>query len=122
MNSRDNKQLTGQVGPVSKKCNDTATGEIGKMFEGNKTFSTFANNALSEQSAASPCGQLAKMHFNDNFELYTEKGHQIEITDSNISDIYDKTYVFKNSENSEITQWLSVEDSTSNLFMIFFFH
>lgn len=111
MGSRDNKQLTGQQTTTLKKCNETESSLMGKLFEGNTTFYTYKGEPLQDNSIAIPCGQLAKVHFNDKYSIYTEKGQHIEISDSNITDPYDKEYVYKDSIDSKSTQWLSVEDS-----------
>ena len=57
---------------------------------------------------ADPCGLIAKSFFNDEFKI--TKPNDIVIKTDNIAWPNDKTRLFKNSLNSEKTQWRDKED------------
>jgi len=65
---------------------------------------------LNESDIAYPCGLIAKSYFRDSFTLTTNKTTAIPINETNIANINDIKYMFKNNKNWKNVQWTDMEN------------
>ena len=70
---------------------------------------TLDGTTLPDDAPAHPCGLIAKSFFNDTYEI-RQNGRRIDIDENGIAWPTDKKDLFKNVDNYESKQWMSVED------------
>jgi len=96
--SRINSQLRGNeytAKAAASSCKNSSTNEeIGATH-------SYAGTPLDPEEVAIPCGNLAKYHFTDRYELDDSDGIKIEIDETGIAWKVDQNQLFVNHENSE---------------------
>lgn len=109
--SKSFPQLRGEV-HIDSTGNDNCKGAkfVWEMFDNDTTkYKTYTNKPLKGEDYANPCGLIAKSMFNDtNFVLKNSKGSIIKINDTDITNDYDRKYMFKKIKNSTDIQWIDV--------------
>jgi hypothetical protein len=95
--SRSYPQLRGEVhddSKTAKRCQGASL--VSEMFDKDVSkYKTWTGKPLKGDDFANPCGLIAKSYFTDTYKLFDSKGVAININDKNISNDYDKTYMFK---------------------------
>lgn len=71
-------------------------------------YTSIDGSLLQNTSIASPCGLIAKYHFNDRFMLYDQSQKVVPINETGIAYKEHKDLLFKNTNRS--IQWLDLED------------
>lgn len=108
--SRSYPQLRGEVNVDLTKCEGAKY--VSEIFDNvTSKYYTWMNVSLKGSDIANPCGLIAKSIFNDtNYKLYTSKGENIYINETNIANDYDKKYMFKRTADYKNLQWIDVEN------------
>lgn len=65
---------------------------------------------LNSTDLAYPCGLGAKSYFRDEFFLFDNNSQSISINQTNIANVNDIKYMFKNREDWKSTQWIDMEN------------
>jgi hypothetical protein len=110
--SRSFPQLRGEVHNDTKtadKCQGASL--VKEIFDNDKSkYISWKGKPLKGDDFANPCGLIAKSYFTDTFRLYNNKGQNIKINETGISNEYDRTYMYKRYNESETKQWIDVEN------------
>lgn len=98
---------------------------MSEMFNNDSSkYFSYNKKALSGNDTAIPCGLVAKSFFQDEFYIKASDEISIDIDETKISDPYDRKYNFKNSKDSELTQWIDLSNGKyyisllNNLFLL----
>ena len=75
-----------------------------------KVTHSWAGILLDPNAVASPCGAIAYTFFNDSFGIFSSNGQQKTITQQSITWPGDLGYKYKQSPNSNQTQWINPEN------------
>lgn len=104
--SKNNQQLSGKVIDQyqAEVCHPFVTNaEIGATH-------SWGGQQLDPNAVASPCGSIAHALFNDTFQLQTETGVSISISENGITWPGDAGGAFRRGPNSSQTQWIDPQN------------
>lgn len=93
-----------------KICDGAKTVE--EIFDFDKSrYLSYDGKQLYAKSIARPCGLHAKAFFNDTIQIFDkEKEDYVNFNTTDISNEYDREYVFKKNNNSTNNDWIDVTD------------
>ena len=107
--SKSWKELRGEETSTISKCKNSYL--MKEMFEENSPYYTneWGHN-FTEDDISSPCGLFGRNYFNDTYNITFFNDTFINISESNISNDYQRTKFFKRRKDYQVKQWIDVEN------------
>lgn len=110
--SLNKDQLRGKL-HVDSSDNKSCQGAryLYEIFENDTSrYHSYSGKQLNAEDYANPCGLIAKSFYNDTRFRLAYEGKELLINETEITNAYDRKYVYHQIPNSSLIQWIDVLD------------